>query len=624
MAGSGADVKALQLQISASTELLVRNLKSADAAVSQFRQQTDRNLEQVEGRFYKVGQSIGSSLRTALTSATALIGGLSFFALAKQGLEYASSLGEVAQQLGVTSDQLQTFRFAATQVGISQEEMDKGLSKLTLSIGQAADGSQKQASAFNDLGINVRTVSGSIRTAGDIIPQLADALQKVTDPAARARIEVELFGKTGQQLDTLLSGGRAAIDGLTEAARQAGVVISPELIQRADDAADKLAAVKTILEAKIAGAVAENSGAILQFAESLTTLVGKIGPAINALTRFKLQLAITQDSIAQYTLGRPEARQAAAARLAAEREQLEVIDNPAGHLKPATFSGGAAFSKFYGARAGNLNPASGLNAISGSGGSKRSSGSSGASAARQAAAEALRREIEQIKADAAAGVSDTIKNAGSIVDHNLSDLAPTIRQANEVRDTLAEAQNNFYRIGQERINDLASTFEQAFSGAGGSFWKQFQSIGLGIVAQIAARLLTNNGGQGGGLGSIFKAAVGSGVGGSGLGGIFSSIGGLFGGKRAAGGPISAGVPYLVGERGPELVVPRLNGTVIPNGGFGMSGHTINVTVNAPGALQPEQIAEMTARQIAQAAPRIAAGSALLAGQQAGRARRRAL
>ncbi|MHC2791935.1 enamine deaminase RidA (YjgF/YER057c/UK114 family) [Mesorhizobium jarvisii] len=39
----------------------------------------------------------------------------------------------------------------------------------------------------------------------------------------------------------------------------------------------------------------------------------------------------------------------------------------------------------------------------------------------------------------------------------------------------------------------------------------------------------------------------------------------FGGARAAGGPILPGMPYLVGEHGPELVVPSSAGTVIPNG-----------------------------------------------------------
>lgn len=39
----------------------------------------------------------------------------------------------------------------------------------------------------------------------------------------------------------------------------------------------------------------------------------------------------------------------------------------------------------------------------------------------------------------------------------------------------------------------------------------------------------------------------------------------FGGTRAAGGPVSPGLPYWVGEHGPELVVPSSAGSVVPNG-----------------------------------------------------------
>ena len=48
---------------------------------------------------------------------------------------------------------------------------------------------------------------------------------------------------------------------------------------------------------------------------------------------------------------------------------------------------------------------------------------------------------------------------------------------------------------------------------------------------------------------------------------FTPIGGLdlnpFDG-RAMGGPVAAGTPYVVGERGPELFIPRSAGTIIPN------------------------------------------------------------
>ncbi len=38
----------------------------------------------------------------------------------------------------------------------------------------------------------------------------------------------------------------------------------------------------------------------------------------------------------------------------------------------------------------------------------------------------------------------------------------------------------------------------------------------------------------------------------------------FGGPRAAGGPVYPGLAYPVGERGPELFMPRQAGTIIPN------------------------------------------------------------
>ncbi|MCA1596142.1 MAG: hypothetical protein LC772_06925, partial [Chloroflexi bacterium] len=66
-------------------------------------------------------------------------------------------------------------------------------------------------------------------------------------------------------------------------------------------------------------------------------------------------------------------------------------------------------------------------------------------------------------------------------------------------------------------------------------------------------------------------ALGGSKGGGGAGGAFLNIGtsildgmGL-GGARAGGGPMDAGRAYLVGERGPEIVVPRQGGMVIPNG-----------------------------------------------------------
>jgi phage-related minor tail protein len=49
--------------------------------------------------------------------------------------------------------------------------------------------------------------------------------------------------------------------------------------------------------------------------------------------------------------------------------------------------------------------------------------------------------------------------------------------------------------------------------------------------------------------------------------------------RATGGPVSAGSPYMVGERGPELFMPSGSGTIIPNNQINNMGATTNVTNN---------------------------------------------
>lgn len=71
-------------------------------------------------------------------------------------------------------------------------------------------------------------------------------------------------------------------------------------------------------------------------------------------------------------------------------------------------------------------------------------------------------------------------------------------------------------------------------------------------------------------------------------GLIPDVGSIVGGLtsflpgRAAGGPVSAGSPYIVGETGPELFVPTGSGTIMNNNRLGgLGGTTMNVTVNMP-------------------------------------------
>ena len=56
-------------------------------------------------------------------------------------------------------------------------------------------------------------------------------------------------------------------------------------------------------------------------------------------------------------------------------------------------------------------------------------------------------------------------------------------------------------------------------------------------------------------------------------GVIGSLLGLFGGFKAAGGSVSAGVPVMTGERGRELFVPRVDGTIVPNSALQSGGES---------------------------------------------------
>ncbi|UZW54063.1 phage tail tape measure protein [Sphingobium sp. JS3065] len=268
MATGGALIGALRVTLGLDSAEFEAGTKKARAAAKS-------QVSAIQAEFDK--------LRNAGAALAQIWAGSELVAAGKRALDYASSLGEVAQQLGVTTKDLQTYRYAASQAGISQDEMDRGLAKLTRTIGEAKAGSKAQATTFRELGVAVEDANGRVYTAGEVIPKLADALSQVKDPATRARIETELFGKAGQKLDTLLASGSAAVNELRDAAQQLGLVLSDEQIQKADETADKLAAIKQVLEAKMASTVAENADAILTLANALGVLAAK---SLEAVTNF--------------------------------------------------------------------------------------------------------------------------------------------------------------------------------------------------------------------------------------------------------------------------------------------------------------------------------------------------
>ena len=136
-------------------------------------------------------------------------------------------------------------------------------------------------------------------------------------------------------------------------------------------------------------------------------------------------------------------------------------------------------------------------------------------------------------------------------------------------------------IAQQQFDQAVEGIADAFAGAlvaGESLREGLAQVFKQIASDIISSGIRN---------AITSQFGGMNAGGGGGGfNLASLFGGIFGGFRANGGSVSAGRAYGVGERGPELFVPNVSGTVlnqqqIARSGLG-SAPNITINNNAPG------------------------------------------
>lgn len=139
-------------------------------------------------------------------------------------------------------------------------------------------------------------------------------------------------------------------------------------------------------------------------------------------------------------------------------------------------------------------------------------------------------------------------------------------------------------------NIIADALVNGFEGGTKGILQSFKTLLIKITAEIVAADLTAR---------LFKGLASLGGGGA-----AGSFGALFGGARAIGGPVLAGMNYRVNEREPEFFRPRVGGDIIPlskmpNMGSGMVVNQ-NFSVRAETG---ERVSRSTEQQIAAAASR---------------------
>ena len=152
------------------------------------------------------------------------------------------------------------------------------------------------------------------------------------------------------------------------------------------------------------------------------------------------------------------------------------------------------------------------------------------------------------------------KNEATLIDAALNDFFGDLDEEAKRIENLTKQMSALESVSMDAGNLIAQGFEDAIL-SGQKLGEVVRSLGRDLVRLVFQQMVTAPLAKG--ISAALKIPF-----------------------MAMGGPVSAGSPYVVGEKGPELFVPHASGTIVPNnkmgssGGGGSGGVTVNYNIAA--------------------------------------------
>lgn len=212
----------------AATRALERMEKAQGQAAS--------SLDRMEKAMGRVGGYMKAQLAIMAADLAAR-----FVQIGKAAFDAASGMGELADQLGITTRGLQALQYSAVQNGVQLTQLETGVSKFSQKIGEAAGGSKEMVEALNLMGVKILDLNGQLRPTETLMQEVAASILAIDDPAKRSAASVDFFGKAGTKFLPVLQDMAKGLDAMGNAAERGGAMISERAIVRLDQLGDAAA-----------------------------------------------------------------------------------------------------------------------------------------------------------------------------------------------------------------------------------------------------------------------------------------------------------------------------------------------------------------------------------------------
>jgi len=211
--------------------------------------EANKSLSKIEKKTGNFSEKLGKGIKTAgkfgagiAAGAGVAAGGLT--ALANKTAEYADDIDKTSMKMGTSKKALQEWRYVAGQVGVSQEQMDKGLERLNQRVGMAANGNKKYSDALAQLGFSQDEIKNGTVSTDEAMMRSIDTLNKMESSSEKSALAQELFGtKMARDLMPAIEAGTVSIEDLRKEANDMGMVMGDKAIKSSvkyADTVDKL------------------------------------------------------------------------------------------------------------------------------------------------------------------------------------------------------------------------------------------------------------------------------------------------------------------------------------------------------------------------------------------------
>lgn len=570
-----ATLEELVVRIKADASQLEREMKRASGVVQQ---STDKMKGSVSG------------LTNAFRGLLPAITGAALVGFAKQAVDTAGRMNDLAGRIGFANSTLAALEGGLADSGASLDEFAASINLMNANIGQAVSGNVQLQEAFQRLGLSVHELK--TLSPEQQFYAIGTALSSLKTQYEQTELGRAIFGRGFAALIPLLKEANGDLEKTVGAIKATGDALSGETLARVDAFGDAMGRAGREIRDQFLGAL----DAVLR----LTSAVSSLGPTASQSSDARLS-----------NYGIPSASADAKATAAQARSRIDAYQakqRAMGFPAAAAFLGNQQYGpnavKNYGTAFG---PAQ-----------KQAGGAKGLSDAEKEL-NRIRQEGELIternrtayeKYSLAVQEAQKALKAGAI--DQTTYQRELIRLQHELSDETTRGMETATEATDELAVSIRSSLSNAFEDAifdAKNFSAGMTSILDGIARQIARKGFIDP------LSNSLTGLIGNAFsGGNSLpwqksGGILSGIGSMLG--FADGGSPPVGVPSIVGERGPEIFVPKTAGMVVPNHALGGSNVTVQNTWNIGDGVTQRQLAglipQIEARTMAAVAASIEQG-----------------